>query len=96
MIIIIKGYKTMIDINEIFKSWVTAANPTEEESELAAKRHAICLKCDWIRDSILFNTKCGNCGCPIGKKIFSPVKGACPIGKWNEVDGVSKKTDKLI
>lgn len=78
----------MNKVTEIFKSWIAAENPTKEEVELAAKRHAICLDCKWIRNSLLFNTKCGECGCPIGKKIFSPVKGACRIGKWNDVDGV--------
>jgi hypothetical protein len=89
----------MNKITEIFKSWVTAQNPTREQAELAAKRHAICLKCEWIRDSFIFDTKCGNCGCPIGKKIFSPSKGACPVGKWDELDGVdtsTKKKDKSI
>lgn len=86
----------MNKITEIFKSWVTAQNPTREQTELAAKRHAICLKCEWIRDSIVFETKCGNCGCPIGKKIFSPAKGACPIGKWDDVDGLNAKNTKTI
>ena len=79
---------------EIFKSWVTAANPTEEERELALKRHEICLKCDWIRNSFLFETKCGECGCPIGKKIFSPIKGACRLGHWDKVDEVDVSTKK--
>ena len=88
----------MNKVTEIFKSWVSAANPTKEETELAAKRHAICLKCEWIRNSLLFNTKCGECGCPIGKKIFTPVKGGCRVGKWDEVDSVvkSKNTKSII
>lgn len=89
----------MNKVTEIFKSWVIAQNPNREQTELAAKRHEICLDCKWIRNSLLFNTKCGECGCPIGKKIFSPAKGACPIGKWDEVDGVdaaSKKQNKSI
>jgi hypothetical protein len=86
----------MNKVTEIFKSWVIAENPTKEQAELASKRHEICLKCEWIRNSLLFNTKCGNCGCPIGKKIFSPSKGACPIGKWDELDGVNTKKDKSI
>jgi hypothetical protein len=89
----------MIKIEEIFKSWVSASNPTKEEEELALKRHSICLECKWITNSLLFNTKCGECGCPIDKKIFSPVKGACRIGKWDDVDGVvitDKKQNKTI
>lgn len=88
----------MNKVTEIFKSWVIAENPTREQTELAAKRHAICLKCEWIRNSLLFNTKCGECGCPIGKKIFTPVKGGCRVGKWDEVDSVvkSKNTKSII
>jgi hypothetical protein len=90
----------MNKVTEIFKSWVIAENPTREQMELAAKRHAICLDCKWIRNSLLFNTKCGECGCPIGKKIFTPVKGGCRMGYWDGVDGVDNtpkvKSNKLI
>jgi hypothetical protein len=90
----------MNKITEIFQSWVIAANPSKEEEILAAKRHSICLDCKFITDSVMFNTICGQCGCPISKKIFSPQKGACPIGKWNIVDGVDEiknmKTKKSI
>lgn len=84
----------MNKVTEIFKSWVSAANPTKEETQLAAKRHEICLKCEWIRNSFLFDTKCGECGCPISKKIFSPAKGACRIGKWDDVDNLDKSSKK--
>ena len=84
----------MNKIEEIFKAWITAANPTKSEAELAAKRYSICLKCEWIRDSIIFDTKCGECGCPIDKKIFSPKKGACRVGKWDGVDNVDKSNKK--
>jgi hypothetical protein len=76
----------MNKISEIFQSWVIAANPSKEEEVLAAKRHSICLDCKFIKNSFVFETKCGECGCPINKKIFSPKKGACRIGKWDEVD----------
>lgn len=76
----------MNKISEIFKSWVIAANPSKEQKELAAKRHAICLDCEFIKNSFLFDSKCGKCGCPISKKIFSPEQGACPMGKWDKTD----------
>ena len=84
----------MNKITEIFRRWVIAENPTKEQAELAAKRHAICLECKWIRNSLLFDTKCGDCGCPIGKKIFTPVVGGCRVGNWDEVDGVDKSLKK--
>jgi hypothetical protein len=89
----------MNKITEIFNSWVIAANPTKDDEELANKRHSICLDCVWIRNSFLFDTKCGECGCPINKKIFSPKKGACRIGKWDVVDNldkIAKKENKTI
>ena len=48
------------------------------------------MKCEYLTDSIVFDTKCGECGCPISRKIFSPVKGSCRIGKWDGVDGKTK------
>jgi hypothetical protein len=82
----------MYKVEEIFKAWVIAANPSKEAEILAAKRHAICLDCKFIKNSLIFKTKCGECGCPINKKIFSPKKGACRIGKWDMVDGVEEIT----
>jgi hypothetical protein len=76
----------MNKISEIFKAWVIAYNPSKEQEELAVKRHTICLDCQFIKNSFLFDSKCGKCGCPIKKKIFSPEKGACPMGKWNKID----------
>ena len=29
---------------------------------------------------------CGECGCPISKKIFSNKFNPCPLGKWKDVD----------
>ena len=76
----------MNKITEIFKSWVIAENPTPEQTKLAAKRHAICLECKWIRNSLLFDTKCGECGCPLKGKVYTKKAGACPLGKWDEID----------
>jgi len=72
----------MNKIKEIAISWWRAENPTKEQSELAQKRLAICMECDSIKESIVFNYVCGECGCPIGKKIFTPIKGACDLKKW--------------
>lgn len=77
----------MLNIKEIAKSWWIAQNPTKEQSDLANKRLTICKECDLMQESIVFNFKCGECGCPIGKKIFSPEIGACGEGKWDLVDG---------
>jgi ribosomal protein L32 len=72
----------MNKIKEIAISWWRAENPTKEQSNLAKERLKICMECDSIKESIVFNYVCGECGCPIGKKIFTPIKGGCDLKKW--------------
>lgn len=72
---------------EIATAWITAANPTEEEKERAESRVAICNGCEENKLSeILEYHYCGKCGCPLSKKIFSPLPGkeACPLEKWDK------------
>lgn len=76
----------MNKIKEIAISWWRAENPTKEQSQLAEKRLSICMKCDSRRESVVFEFVCGECGCPLGKKIFSPIGAGCPLGKWNIVE----------
>ena len=74
----------MNKIEEIFKSWGISINPNEEQSELASKRIQICNSCEHKKEGVI-NT-CDVCGCALKAKVFTPVKNACPIGKWEEVD----------
>jgi len=72
---------------EIATAWITAANPTEEEKDRAESRVAICNGCEENKLSeILEYHYCGKCGCPLSKKIFSPLPGkeACPLEKWDK------------
>ena len=78
----------MIKVGEIAKSWWTSMNPTEKQSILAKKRLAICEECPSMIESVVFTYKCKECGCPIDKKIFTNVVGACPLQKLNKIDGV--------
>lgn len=78
----------MNKIKEIAISWWRAENPTKEQSELAQKRLAICMGCDSRRESVVFGFVCGECGCPLGKKIFTPKMGSCDLDKWNKVEGL--------
>lgn len=79
----------MNKIQEIALSWWRAENPTKEQSDLAQKRLEICVGCDSRKESIVFGYVCGECGCPIGKKIFTPKLGTCDLHKWNKVEGLS-------
>ena len=88
---------------EIFKAWNISFNPDDEQAELAAKRIQICNGCEYKVDDVFM--KCSVCGCALKKKIYSPVNGACPVGKWdiidskyfkeNSVDNYNKLKDKL-
>ena len=86
-------------IKEIFKSWNIAFDPNAEQSDLAAKRIAICNLCSKKATNLGIN-RCTVCGCALKGKVFSPKKGACPEGKWDEVDGLNsveeQKQEKVI
>jgi hypothetical protein len=79
----------MNKIHEIAVSWWRAENPTKEQSDLAQKRLDICVGCDSRKESIVFGYVCGECGCPIGKKIFTPKLGTCDLHKWDKTEGLS-------
>jgi len=73
---------------EIAKAWIAAANPTEEEKATAEKRIAVCDSCEFNRyNQTLDFHYCGACGCPLSKKIFSPLSNseACEEGKWTNI-----------
>jgi len=83
----------MNKFQEIVTAWRTKWKPTAEERELSEKRLSICATCPSRREVIKgsdFFVLCGECGCPLEAKSHSPKRGACDLGKWNEVDGVTK------
>ena len=74
----------MNKVVEIFKAWGIAFNPNDAQSELAAKRMEICDTCDSKRTSPIIH--CGECGCALKAKVYSPKIGACPEKKWLQVE----------
>jgi hypothetical protein len=75
----------MLKIVEIAKAWIAAANPTPEQEAVALYRIKICEQCPSREYIKMFNEHiCGECGCLLNKKIFSPAEGskACPLQKW--------------
>lgn len=91
-------------IEEIFKAWISSTNPNKEVEELAKRRVAICISCEY-KEEALKNKKwsfyCKKCTCPINKKIFSPKHNACPENKWEYVDSeyqflYKEKIDKSL
>ena len=74
----------MNKIVEIFKAWGIAFNPDDRQVDLEAKRMEVCDGCENKRTSPVIH--CAHCGCGLKGKIYSPVNGACPVGKWNKID----------
>jgi hypothetical protein len=91
-----------MDVIEIINAWKIANNPTPKQEELAELRFKICDVCPSkkvITKKIGLATVCGECGCPISKKIFTPKFNSCPLKKWGEIDIQyipEKKTSSLI
>ena len=85
----------MNKLQEIFKAWNIAFDPNNEQAELAAKRIEICNSCDKKVTTLGIN-RCSVCGCALKGKVFSPVKGACPEGKWDEADGLKQHKQVMI
>ena len=74
----------MNKIEEIFKAWGIMFNPTDAQSDLAAARMEICDKCDSKKTIPIIH--CGECGCSLKAKVYSPKIGACPKDKWLDVE----------
>lgn len=85
----------MNKIEEIFKAWNIAFKPDSSQTSLAAKRIEICNSCEHKKTDLGIN-RCGVCGCALKGKVFSPVEGACPEGKWNTIDKEVMDKENLI
>lgn len=92
-----------MNITEIIQAWKKANNPTEYERELARRRMEICMVCPSRKElskKIELLNICGECGCPISKKAFTPSYNPCPLQKWEKVDkphfGKQKSEKSLI
>lgn len=70
------------DIKTITQSWFDSYFGTEEQRILAKERLKICEACP-SKNEIIANQSwsmvCGECGCPIKKKIFSKKIKECPF-----------------
>lgn len=79
----------MIDYQEIFNSWKISFNPSPKQEEHAQKRLEICMGCEYRKEvlkKVKWSAYCGDCGCPLNKKVFSTLFNPCTQKKWEEVD----------
>jgi len=91
----------MADLFTIIKTWAIAKNPTKRQISLANLRANICETCPSkkkIIKELKLGIVCGECGCPVVKKVFTDMFNACPLGKWKDVDYpfFHNKNDKSI
>jgi hypothetical protein len=94
----------MVNLFTIVEAWRIAKNPSKTQSELAINRAKICNDCPSKKTITKhlgeIGVICGECGCPIGKKVFTNVENPCPLKKWDKVDrnyfGDIKKNNSLI
>lgn len=87
------------NIKTITQSWFDSYFGTDEQKKLAAERLEICNQCPSKKEIIKsqnWSIVCGECGCPINKKIFSKKIKECPLDKWKEVDANSVIFSKKI
>lgn len=84
----------MNKLQEILSAWNIAFNPNNEQNELASERIEVCNSCEYKKVNAIGVNYCSVCGCALKAKVFSPVKGACPQGKWDIIDNVM--TDKRV
>jgi hypothetical protein len=92
------------NFKEIFEAWVISKNPTETQKSIANARLEICKVCEYRKETFRgkkWSNVCGKCGCPLSKKVFSPLFNPCPMEKWEEIDSnymqkVSKKSKSTI
>ena len=81
------------NFKKIYNAWVTSFNPNSAQKLLAQKRNEICETCPSrkvLTDKLKLGVICGECGCPLTKKIFSNDFNDCPLKKWEEVDTIYK------
>jgi hypothetical protein len=83
-----------INYKEIFDAWKVSFKPAPWQEELANKRLDVCLKCEFRKEKIKglkWSALCGKCGCPLSKKVFSPLYDPCPLKKWGSIDSLYLK-----
>lgn len=74
-----------MNISEIIEAWIIAKKPNDDQIKLSKKRADICENCPKKKTKLGF-VICGECGCPIAKKIFTNRFNPCPLHKWYDCD----------
>lgn len=78
-----------MDLKEIISTWVTSFSASDSQKKLAEERLKICESCPSIKKVLKkksWSFICGECGCPVAKKVFTNRYNPCPLQKWENVD----------
>lgn len=78
-----------MNIREIINAWYISFNPTDKQVELSEKRLRVCEECPSRKElvkKLKVTNICGECGCPISKKVFTDDYNPCPLYKWADID----------
>lgn len=83
-----------LDFKEIAVSWYNSFKHSPTLKKLADSRFDICLDCPSkkeIFEGKEWSLKCGECGCPLKAKIYTPKTyldegGSCPLNKWKNIE----------
>jgi hypothetical protein len=59
-----------MNVKQIIEAWIISFNPTSQQRELAEIRGKVCDECP-SKIMVINMATCKECGCPIGKKIFT-------------------------
>lgn len=88
-----------LDLKKISSAWWDSYFGPEDLKELAKQRLEICEACPSRKVAfrkLLPFPQCSECGCPIGKKVFSYQQNDCPLKKWDSVDSNSSYFKKSM
>ena len=91
-----------LDFKEIATAWYNKLTHSNELKKLADDRFNICLECPSKKEIFKkqeWSLKCGECGCPLKGKVYTPntyldENGSCSLGKWKEIEIEYLKTFK--
>jgi hypothetical protein len=91
-----------LDFKEIATSWYNKFTHSPSQKKLADSRFDICLECPSKQEILKgkeWSLRCGECGCPLSAKIYTPKTylddgGSCPLNKWKDIEDEYLKSIK--
>lgn len=91
-----------LDFKEIASAWYNKFTHNALQKQLADLRFDVCIKCPAKQEIFKgkeWSLKCGECGCPLKAKVYTPKTyldngGSCPLNKWKDIEDAYLKNIK--